>query len=58
MFHPKRGNEDVLFGVGTEKGNEVKIVLWLQRTAHFQAIIGQDTSVLCGQNHAYWLQTL
>ena len=50
MFHPRRGKPEVLFGVGTEKGNEVKTVVWLRRTAHFSAIVGQGTSDLSGKN--------
>ena len=52
IFHQMRGTTEVLFGVGTEKGNEVKTVVWFRRIAHFPVNVGQGTSDLCGQNFA------
>ena len=45
-FSPKRGYLEL----ETEKGNEVKTVVWLRRIAHFPANVGQGPSDLCGQN--------
>ena len=50
ISHRRRTSQKFYLKLETEKGNEIKTMMWLRRIAHFQAIVGQGPSDPCGQN--------